>query len=346
MAAENKKTKRLYLEDQMSHKSNNLDLMKFLAAWLVIVHHSFDLNVSNGEWIKVITGGQLDFGTMAVSLFFLASGLFIAKSVERVQTAGKFFKARFRRVWPPLAAVVVLSVIMGAFITTLSPGAYVSNSITWRYLLNAVFVLQHGLPGVFEHNVYGSAVNGALWTLPVEVACYVACFIVYKLGLLKKKRIIGVMALYLVCAVAGYRICTMLGIGLLISAFRPIYFFLLGHVLYVYRDGVPVDWRLFVLSLVGMAVCFALVDGGCLDLLSVCASLSGIYGETVWQQTCLWGTFFIYDLSVCLPDPAASDPSVRWTDECLSAYGTGVSDRNSSWRCITLYNGEIKGVIR
>lgn len=120
MAAENKKTKRLYLEDQMSHKSNNLDLMKFLAAWLVIVHHSFDLNVSNGEWIKVITGGQLDFGTMAVSLFFLASGLFIAKSVERVQTAGKFFKARFRRVWPPLAAVVVLSVIMGAFITTLS----------------------------------------------------------------------------------------------------------------------------------------------------------------------------------------------------------------------------------
>ena len=220
MAAENKKTKRLYLEEQMSHKSNNLDLMKFLAAWLVIVHHSFDLNVSNGEWIKVITGGQLDFGTMA--------------------------------------AVVVLSIIMGAFITTLSPGAYVSNSITWRYLLNAVFVLQHGLPGVFEHNVYGSAVNGALWTLPVEVACYVACFIVYKLGLLKKKRIIGVMALYLVCAVAGYRICTMFGIGLLISAFRPIYFFLLGHVLYVYRDRVPVDWRLFVLSLAGMAVCFAL----------------------------------------------------------------------------------------
>lgn len=185
MAAENKKTKRLYLEDQMSHKSNNLDLMKFLAAWLVIVHHSFDLNVSNGEWIKVITGGQLDFGTMAVSLF-PGKWSFIAKSVERVQTAGKFFKARFRRVWPPLAAVVVLSVIMGAFITTLSPGAYVSNSITWRYLLNAVFVLQHGLPGVFEHNVYGSAVNGALWTLPVEVACYVACFIVYKLGLLKR----------------------------------------------------------------------------------------------------------------------------------------------------------------
>ena len=69
----------LYLDTQMKQKSNNLDFMKFLAAWLVIVHHSFDLNVSKGEWIKVITGQQLDFGTVAVSLFFLASGLFIVR---------------------------------------------------------------------------------------------------------------------------------------------------------------------------------------------------------------------------------------------------------------------------
>lgn len=248
----------LYLDTQMKQKSNNLDFMKFLAAWLVIVHHSFDLNVSKGEWIKVITGQQLDFGTVAVSLFFLASGLFIAKSMERNQSAGKFFRARFRRVWPPLAAVVVLSVIMGAFVTTLPLGQYFTNSVTWRYLLNAVFVLRHNLPGVFENNVFGSAVNGALWTLPVEVLCYVGCYVIYRLGLLKKKRILGVMAVYLVCALIGFRICSMLGIVILSAAFRPIYFFLLGHVLCVYRDRVPVDWRLFVLSLAGMAVCFAL----------------------------------------------------------------------------------------
>ena len=244
----------LYLDTQMKQKSNNLDFMKFLAAWLVIVHHSFDLNVSKGEWIKVITGQQLDFGTVAVSLFFLASGLFIAKSMERNQSAGKFFRARFRRVWPPLAAVVVLSVIMGAFVTTLPLGQYFTNSVTWRYLLNAVFVLRHNLPGVFENNVFGSTVNGALWTLPVEVLCYVGCYVIYRLGLLKKKRILGVMAVYLVCALIGFRICSMLGIVILSAAFRPIYFFLLGHVLYVYRDRVPVDWRLFVLSLAGMAV--------------------------------------------------------------------------------------------
>lgn len=252
----------LYLETQIKQKSNNLDLMKFLAAWLVVVHHSFDLNLAKGEWIKVITGQQLDFGTMAVSLFFLASGIFIAKSMERNQSAKRFFKARFRRVWPPLAAVVVLSVVMGAFITTLPVGQYLTSSVTWRYLLNAVFVLQHDLPGVFENNVFGSAVNGALWTLPVEVLCYVACYVIYRLGLLKKKRILGVMAVYLVCAWFGFRICAVLGIAILSAAFRPIYFFLLGHVLYVYRDKVPVDLRLFILSLAGMGVCFMLSQPG------------------------------------------------------------------------------------
>lgn len=248
----------IYLESQMRQKSNNLDLMKFLAAWLVIVHHSFDLNMAEGEWIRGITGGQLNYGTMAVSLFFLASGLFIAKSMERTKEFGRFFKARFRRVWPPLAAVVLLSIIMGAFVSSLPLGKYITNSMTWRYLLNAVFVLQHGLPGVFEHNIYGNAVNGALWTLPVEVACYIACFIIYKLGFLKRKRILGVMVLYLVCALIGYQICTMLGMGLLLSAFRPIYFFLLGHVLYVYRDRIPINFYLFVAALVGMVIFFAL----------------------------------------------------------------------------------------
>lgn len=80
----------LYLDTQMKQKSNNLDFMKFLAAWLVIVHHSFDLNVSKGEWIKVITGQQLDFGTVAVSLFFLASGLFIAKRWSGIKVPESF----------------------------------------------------------------------------------------------------------------------------------------------------------------------------------------------------------------------------------------------------------------
>ena len=130
----------LYLDTQMKQKSNNLDFMKFLAAWLVIVHHSFDLNVSKGEWIKVITGQQLDFGTVAVSLFFLASGLFIAKSMERNQSAGKFFRARFRRVWPPLAAVVVLSVIMGAFVTTLPLGQCLFCDTIFRAFLRTMYL--------------------------------------------------------------------------------------------------------------------------------------------------------------------------------------------------------------
>lgn len=245
------------MEDALQQRSRNLELMKLFAAWLVIVHHSFDLNLAEGEWIKVITRGQLDFGTMAVSLFFLASGIFIAKSIEKNHTGRAFFKARLVRLWPPLMLTVILTVVMGAIVSSLPLKEYLLLSETRRYLLNGIFVLQHGLPGVFEHNIYGNAVNGALWTLPVEVACYVACYVIYRMGLLKKGRILAVMVVYLVCTVIGMHVCSVLGMSLLVSAFRPCYFFLLGHVIYVYRDKIPVKWSWFIAALAGMGVCFA-----------------------------------------------------------------------------------------
>ena len=99
MSGITEKKQGLYLESQLRQKSNNLDLMKFLAAWLVIVHHSFDLNGSNGEWIRVITGQQLDFGTMAVSLFFLASGIFTWNGPKKPGSFLRHVSAGCGRLW-------------------------------------------------------------------------------------------------------------------------------------------------------------------------------------------------------------------------------------------------------
>jgi peptidoglycan/LPS O-acetylase OafA/YrhL len=63
--------------------------------------------------------------------------------------------------------------IVGPMVTTLSPAGYFSSPATRFYFWNLLFYPVYALPGVFQGNIYGPAVNGSLWSLPVEVAMYV-----------------------------------------------------------------------------------------------------------------------------------------------------------------------------
>lgn len=81
---------------------------------------------------------------------------------------------RFMRIWPPLAAFVLVALlVVGPLATTLPVGDYFSNPDTWTYLDNLRLDIRYGLPGVFLENPYPGAVNGSLWTLPVEALMYI-----------------------------------------------------------------------------------------------------------------------------------------------------------------------------
>lgn len=205
----------------------NTEAIKFLAACLVIVCHAYPLNggpdVMDG--LYVLTRGQINWGSVAVSIFFTFSGYYLAKSVCKYQMGRDYFRERAKRIFPALWIVVLLSVfLVGPLFTTLSLGDYFKSGDTWRYFGNAVLIPVHDLPGVFTDHIHLPAVNGSLWTLSVEMLCYTALWILYKMNLLQKKKIFLSIPLF------GFAV----GAIILAGSYLPVLLSMLGPALSFY----------------------------------------------------------------------------------------------------------------
>lgn len=254
--------KKNILSNAMTNKSNNLQIIKFLAALLVIWSHAYAL-VGQDDLVCLISRGKQTGGMLAVAVFFFTGGLLIAKSAEKSHNAMAYFKKRCIRIFPLLMIVVVCcTFVLGPIMTSLSIKEYFTNPGTYRYLLNGILVLQHNLPGVFEANPVFATVNGSLWTLPVEFLCYIACWILYKLGFFEKKRIPFIFAFYLLLSISGYAITNkMPTFALLFSVVQPCYMFLLGICVYVFRDRIILDKRIFAFTVICFCACMFLGVG-------------------------------------------------------------------------------------
>lgn len=156
--------------------ANNFNLLRVIAAWLVLFSHSYHLSGNSAmEPLLIVTNGKMTFGTVAVGVFFTISGYLITGSAFARPTFFSFIEARARRIFPALLFVTICSAfVLGPFVTTLSSTEYISQPSVWTYVIRnaSLLRLQWELPGVFVGNYFGTAVNGSLWTLPVEFSLY------------------------------------------------------------------------------------------------------------------------------------------------------------------------------
>jgi peptidoglycan/LPS O-acetylase OafA/YrhL len=150
---------------------NNFDLLRLLFAGTVCLVHAYQL--SGFQQLAAIAGFLSS--DVAVKSFFVVSGFLIFMSYERSTSVASYAGKRIRRIYPAYFTVVMLCAIGLAVVSTKGAAEYFS--IHWmKYVLaNLVFLnfLQPTLPGVFETNSL-SAVNGALWTLKIEVMFYLS----------------------------------------------------------------------------------------------------------------------------------------------------------------------------
>ena len=179
------------LGDLASGRDNNLNLIRFLAAGSVLVSHAWPIALGPGAGQPLEAQLGITLGHLAVSIFFVASGFLIARSWIRARDFKSWASARALRLFPALLVTLALTVfVLGPAVTALAPAAYWTAPGTWSYLpanLSLAF-LQYPLPGVFETNPYPEAVNGSLWTLVHEVACYGGVALAGALGLLAGPR--------------------------------------------------------------------------------------------------------------------------------------------------------------
>ncbi|SMP26890.1 acyltransferase family protein [Chryseobacterium profundimaris] len=145
---------------------NNFDFIRVLLAFIVFVGHLGTLSTS--KELKILQYSPIE---IAVFGFFVVSGFLIARSYERSSSLKSYLEKRIRRIVPAYLLVVFLCTILLSFVSTYSFTEYFSNPQVYKYFFwNSLFLNFKApwLPGVFGNQ----AVNGALWTLKVEMSYY------------------------------------------------------------------------------------------------------------------------------------------------------------------------------
>lgn len=252
----------MYLGEYTNKRSNNLSFLKFIAALLVILCHAFPLSMGeqNTDFISEYTHSTMSFGSIAVGVFFISSGYLVTKSIMKHKSTKQYLLARIKRIFPPLIVTIILSVlILGLFASNLSIISYFKNKQTWFYLLNILLIPVHNLPGVFENNVYKSVVNGALWTLPVEFACYIFLLILYKTELLERHTKVLVTLLFI--SFIGIFMVNIPILMVLRNFVEPVYLFFIASAMYIYKDKIKIDSKYLYLFTILYIILFVLKKG-------------------------------------------------------------------------------------
>ena len=240
-------------------RDNNFNLVRFVAALLVLFSHSFALALGSGDAEPLRLTIGMTWGTIAVDVFFITSGFLITSSYLSRGNIIAFGWARVLRIYPALVVAMLFCVfVVGAYFTTNSLSEYFQNPQIYKYFVkNSIlfFGVEFKLPGVFMGVPYKEAINGSLWTLPYEVKMYV--ILAVTLGLIgyvsRLIKFVSVRSTILFIGISsiGIHIVNHFQVVLPIDFVRLFSMFFVGAMFYFCRDKIYLStkWTLFLLSI-------------------------------------------------------------------------------------------------
>jgi peptidoglycan/LPS O-acetylase OafA/YrhL len=166
------------------------NFLRMLLALLVIYSHSYVLGGYGEEPAVNYHFNKYTLGSLAVAVFFGLSGYMITYSALRSSYIN-FISSRFFRIVPAYLTVLLFTAFLLAPTIYFIDGGTLQSFFVWSngpfyyFLKNMYFpsTLEPEILNIFAETPFGkstgiAAINGSLWTLPLEVRCYLISFFV------------------------------------------------------------------------------------------------------------------------------------------------------------------------
>ncbi len=318
-----------YSAQLQNPRENNFNLIRFFAALMVIYGHMTHIM---GLPLVLVMGQSVS--TIGVQTIFLISGYLITKSYFNDSHFGRYMIRRCFRIFPALIVLSLVTVfVVGPILTTLPISQYFSNPATYQYLKNSILYPVYALPGVLQNATYPNAVNGSLWSMPVEFTLYLLLVVlvllfrrlhILKQGIFASTAIFGI--LYFLRAIFFPQAAAVFFGTNWLAAFTLVPFFFLGSsfvflenkkflnlqlatVLFVgayivcnacaphLQEGVSIALSLFILPYFVFSISFA-PNPTFQNVFSKCDFSYGIYLYGFMIQQILWNILQPYGLSL------------------------------------------------
>ena len=207
------------------------DSCRLALATLIVVVHALQLTNTQAA----IAARWFEAREILVPAFFALSGFLVWGSFLRIRDLTQFMAFRVLRILPALFVEVALSALALGPLTTRPPlRDYVADPQFPAYFSNVLGVIRYQLPGVFSANPQ-QIVNGSLFTVPSEMACYLTLAALIYMNIAQKKYL-------------------MLGAFVLIEVAMALFYGVSG------RDLHAIDYKQFILDFYAGALLYAFRD--------------------------------------------------------------------------------------
>jgi peptidoglycan/LPS O-acetylase OafA/YrhL len=159
-----------------------LDCLRGIAALSVVLFH-FTFGYDNGNRILDLSKFYFTYGHMGVQLFFIISGFVIIMTLSKTENIYDFMISRFSRLYPAYWVCILLTITIT---TLISPPVHI-------YSLNQVIFNFT----MFQQAFFIKDIDGAYWTLFVELSFYLVMAVIFKINQIKNIYSISIIWLSL-----------------------------------------------------------------------------------------------------------------------------------------------------